>query len=272
MVREEVTPAVAEKYGFTITGGPTGKFVEVEKLPDEKPLLKRYYVENAGKYNLYTGTWPPAEGTILYEVITSLTIEPSTGEEITGTYTVAATNTIYDLDSNPINSTNPAYSTSCLVPFPRKINITENLPEHIFILNDKDPAELYITLAHDDGVEYVWKSTVDYSKKILGFDSFDTTPATANGNKCPTKEAGWFAVKPTANYNRRNETISSDVVNEHICKVTKKPDAPILTSLAYTPVGGAEVTVEVENNAPKEPVVIDRELGDKVTLKIGVDL
>ena len=235
------------------------KPVKVDPIPAEKGLDK-YWVntgsEEATSWELYTGEWPPVEGTELYEFISSLKVN-KTEDDVVGEYWVDAINTIGK------NSTNPSSSTHCIVPAPNKIEYVKNLGAHAFAVNDgkgNTQVELAIELKHDNNnpdITYTWyKSTTSATEGYAKIDGAESKSYVA-------KDAGWYRVEPLSQLNRKVEENESNV-----CKVTKMPEAPVIQKLYYKLASATDYT-ELEKDQDMLPVF---RFGDIVHLKIETDL
>lgn len=238
----------------------TTDYVKVESIPETKGLDK-YFIntgsDEAESWTLYTGEWPPVEGTELYEVVTTLKIE-DTENDVVGEYWVEAINTI------GTNSTNPSPSTHCIVPAPNAMEYVKNLKAHVFAVaaaNGETPkADLVIELKADGN-----KPTVTYAwhKSTTGVDGEYTVIAGADGASYSATEAGWYKAVPLAQLNRKKESVESN-----ICKVTKKPAKPVITKMSYKLDGATDYT-ELEKDGEMLDVY---KFGNLISLKIDTDL
>lgn len=240
------------------------KHVKVEEIPEKKGLDK-YWVktgsDEADSYELYNGEWPPVEGTELYEVITSLKMVDST-EDVVGEYWVEAINTIRGT-ATIANSTNPVPSTHCIVPAPNKIVYVKDLKAHQFaVVENGKPAQVTLAIelkadGNNPAVSYVW------SKSVTGVNGVYTVIDGADGPTYTATEAGWYKVEPKAQLNRKVEEKPSA-----ICKVTKYPEAPVITEMSYKMKEATEYTV-----LDKDDTMLDvYKFGDLITLHIDTDL
>lgn len=240
------------------------KHVEVEEIPEKKGLDKFWVKtgsDEAESYELYDGVWPPEEGTKLYEVITSLKMVDSS-VDIVGEYWVEAVNTIKGTASVS-NTTNPVPSTHCIVPAPNKIVYVKDLKAHQFAeaLNGK-PAQVGLAIelkadGNNPTMSYVW------SKSTTGANGEYAAIPGADGPSYTATEAGWYKVEPKAQLNRKVESEPST-----ICKVTKVPEAPVITQMSYKMKDATDYTVLGQN----DDMLDVYKFGDLVTLHIDTDL
>ncbi len=206
------------------------------------------------------------DGFPLYEKYSTLTV-PATGD-VTGTYTVKAWNTTTvkttdkDEDGNFINKTiqsEPRQSRECTLVSPTDINVVDNLDSYALILSEiKDeetviiPAELKVVLA-----EKVNDNTV-FNYKWYRADSRvaeEEEVANSSINKYSASEPGWYKTYITASLNRQTNEYTTDW-----CKVTKKPEPPVLTITTPTEDG-----VSLKDNL----MTINKDINDVVTLTLS---
>lgn len=240
------------------------KHVLVDPIPETKGLDK-YWVntgsEEAASYSLYTGEWPPEEGTKLYEVITSLKMVDST-TDIVGEYWVEAVNTITGTAAIA-NTTNPVASTHCIVPAPNKMVYVKDLKDHQFALAENGKAAqatLAIELKADGNEPHL---TYTWYKSVNGVDGTYAKIDGADGPSYVATQAGWYKVEPKAELNRK---VESEVSTK--CKVTMVPAAPVITKLSYKLKDATDYT-ELGEDDTMLPVY---KFGDLITLRVETDL
>lgn len=244
------------------------EYVKVDLIVDEEGKvtnskgLDKYWVktgsDEADSYELYTGEWPPAADAELYEIVTSLAFEDKE-VDIVGEYWVEAINTI------GTNSVNPVASTHCVIPAPNKMVYTKDLKNHVFAVapaaGQAVKADLAIELKEDKNepvITYAWyKSTTgvdgDFGEAIPGADTASYSAA----------EAGWYKAVPVARLNRKVESEESN-----ICKVTMKPEPPVIEKLSYK----LKTATEYAELLPDETMADVYANGDIIYLKVETDL
>ena len=230
-----------------------------EKDEEGNPIKKRVPGEKYFTYDPTTKLGTPYNPDFtqpnslpeLYERFTTLTIKP-TDAKITGKYYVKAHNTVSA-------STSSADSAVCIVPAPGEVKVTAQLPEHIFI---EDKKSLTFAIANENSqlsnYTYVWKKNGNpiADNEFSGVNVLSTTFE-------PT-EVGYYQVDYTVDLNRTTETDSST-----ICKVTYKPQKPVVEKLLQIDKDGNEVNILDLGADDKLPVYGQQE---KVHLKIVTNL
>ena len=227
----------------------------------EKRGLDQYWIntgsEEAASWELYTGEWPPVEGTQLYEIKTELTIVDSENDNVVGNYWVEAVNTIGR------NSTNPSPSTVCNVPAPAEIEYTTNLKAHQFIEKGKQGTTLSISIKEDKNepaVTYYWYNSVEGPN-----GDYDLILGAEDKNYIAT-QAGWYKAVPQSLLNRKIETKESN-----ICKVTKMPEAPIIEKLSYKLDNATDYT-ELQKLVDGGAMLDVYKYGNIISLKVDTNL
>ena len=229
-----------------------------EKDEEGNPIKKRVPGEKYFTYDPTTGIGTPYSPDFtkpdslpeLYERFTTLTIKP-TDAKITGKYYVKAHNTVSA-------STSSADSAVCIVPAPGEVKVTAQLPEHIFI---EDKKSLTFAIANENSqlsnYTYVWKKNGNpiADNEFSGVNVLSTTFE-------PT-EVGYYQVDYTVDLNRTTETDSST-----ICKVTYKPQKPVVKQLLQIDENGNEINI-LDLDVDDTPVYGKRE---SVRLKIVTNL
>lgn len=188
----------------------------------------------------------------LYERFTTLTIK-DTQADITGKYYVKAYNTVS-------TNTSSAKSSVCIVPAPGEVKVTAQLPEHIFIEDNKS---LTFAIVNENSelsnYTYTWKKN---DKSIEG-NKFSGVNVLSTTFK-PT-EVGYYKVDYAVNLNRATPQTGTST----ICKVTYKPKAPVVEKLLQIGEDKNEVNILNLGTDDKVPVYGKRE---SVRLKIVTDL
>jgi hypothetical protein len=185
------------------------------KLPYDnvakKPVLdfkERYFQLIDGEYKPYNGYEPPADNSgdydgSLLEMLTEYTIPAGTDDEqVAGTYSVVATNTI----DNEAKTAKSRYSTYCYLPGPAAIEFDD--VKGIYNIVEKDGKKsVSVNVKNDSNnpdLRYIW------------FRSYESPEAAINLAKTSTNSniadldvndftPGWYAVKVESKLNRKKE-------------------------------------------------------------------
>lgn len=227
------------REGYTINHK---KMVEVTPTPEVRVGNEKYYTAEKNEdgdiinHVPYYGPFPPAEGTVLYERFTELTLDPG-NYDIVGEYYVEAVNTIsvntITPDGvTPRNSTTPSPSTKCVVPAPNQVEFNTNLTTHKFTDATTKVATLGITVKNDPTMPdyfYTWYSEHENMPKDENDRNEDfAVIADAKAESYVTGEPGWYYVNVVSKLNRKER--ENDSI---ICKVTHLPTAPQIAKLSY---------------------------------------
>lgn len=215
-----------EVKGFKAFGGTIEdkKFELVPKTEYENGIAanEQYYTKlEDGTYVAYTDTKPPVDENIeLYQRFTTYTV-PTGDTKVTGEYCVRAVNTVGS--GKKTNSSNPHASRVCRLISPDPVTITNVMPATA-IIPDNGSAQLTIkTVAQtskDTEVSYTWMKAI----KDNTFAENDNTEVLTSGNNVfDIREPGWYKATVAAKLNRETRTAETG-----ICKVTFKPDLPIV--------------------------------------------
>jgi hypothetical protein len=157
----------------------------------------------------------------LYEKYTSFTV-PAGNTVITGDYKVAAWG-ITEIDGKPsLKTPYPTNSSSCTIPMPNDIILTENLPlNKTLSATDK---VLKVAVKEDPyapELAYCWKG----SQASSAFGVGDVISG-ATSTELTVPEIGWYQVDISATLNRNPISISSN-----LCKVVDYVAPPRVTSI-----------------------------------------
>lgn len=231
-----------------------------EKVDEEgNPIKERVPGEKYFTYDPITGIGTPYNPDFtqpdnlpeLYERFSRLTIK-NTDAEITGKYYVKAHNTVS-------TNTSSANSSVCIVPAPGDVTVTTPLPDHVF-MEDKKP--LTFAIANENSqlsnYTYVWKK----NGNPIADNEFSGVNVLSTAFE-PT-EVGYYQVNYTVDLNRTTKTDSST-----ICKVTYKPQAPVVEKLLQIDEDGNEINILDLDADDELPVYGKRE---SVHLKIVTNL
>lgn len=127
------------------------------------------------------------------------------------------------------NTTTPVSSNVCIVPAPQEIKIKgDNLPNHKF-LDDNNNAILTFDLEKDTTNptrEFSWYYSVDNNNPMSNEDNKLDTQDTMSYKV--ENAPGWYQVHIDSILNRKVEAL-----NTNICRVTKKPQAPVVEKMSF---------------------------------------
>lgn len=258
-VPEEATPGLFTVKDVYKEAGTVEKLRAGAAKPNEQYyILKSGVVEN-GVWNIVAIDNEDLNLTdVLYTKFTTLTI-PARSEEqlannafkkVTGQYWVGATNAVgsdtIEVESEvvidgvthkvtyevpAINASNEEKSNICVVPTPKDLVITKNLPVDVIKANSA-AATLTFDLKEDDGNPdraFSWYYVDDSGlqpKKVNGAWTkndidFTNIQNVKNNENYLAQNPGWYYVEVDSELNRDSKNISSQ-----ICRVANKPTIP----------------------------------------------
>lgn len=244
---------------------------------------------------------------VLYTKFTTLTIPARTEKQlannafkkVTGQYWVGATNAVgsdeIEVESEvvidgvahkvtykvpAINASNEEKSNICVVPTPKDLVITKNLPIDVVKENDA-AATLIFDLEEDNGNPdrtFSWYYVDDsglqpvkvngaWTKNDVDFTNLQNVK---NNEDYSAQNPGWYYVDVDSKLNRDSKNISSQ-----ICRVVNKPTTPEV-SLKYKNWIGNN-TIEEEDwtnytsNDGENINIIDKGRGELITLQVYID-